>query len=156
MQPMLSRVGVLGAGQMGSGIAATLLRANIATTMVEVNPRVLETGSARARQLAAGRSKSQAGLVDDAETARIAALLSTSATLAALADSDVVIEAVTEDEAIKTGIFRQLAGVLRNDAVLTSNTSTIPISRMARSWVHPRRFAGMHFFHPARAWNWSR
>ena len=63
---------------------------------------------------------------------------------------DVVIEAVTENEAIKTGIFETLAGVLRDEAILASNTSTIPISRMARSWVHPQRFAGMHFFHPAQ------
>ena len=66
-----------------------------------------------------------------------------------LAGCDVVIEAVTEDEAIKTGIFRALAGVLGDAAILASNTSTIPISRMARSWLHPDRFAGMHFFHPA-------
>jgi 3-hydroxyacyl-CoA dehydrogenase/enoyl-CoA hydratase/3-hydroxybutyryl-CoA epimerase/3-hydroxyacyl-CoA dehydrogenase/enoyl-CoA hydratase/3-hydroxybutyryl-CoA epimerase/enoyl-CoA isomerase len=62
----------------------------------------------------------------------------------------VVIEAVTENEAIKTGIFEALAGVLRDEAILASNTSTIPISRMARSWVHPERFAGMHFCHPAQ------
>jgi 3-hydroxyacyl-CoA dehydrogenase / enoyl-CoA hydratase / 3-hydroxybutyryl-CoA epimerase / enoyl-CoA isomerase len=61
-----------------------------------------------------------------------------------------VIEAVTENEAIKTGLFKALAGVLRDETILASNTSTIPISRMARSWIHPERFAGMHFFHPAQ------
>ena len=87
---------------------------------------------------------------DAAESARIASLLSTSTSPAPLADCNVVIEAVTENEAIKTGIFEALAGVLRDEAILASNTSTIPISRMARSWVHPERFAGMHFFHPAQ------
>ena len=150
MQPTPLRVGVLGAGQIGAGIAATLLRSGIATTLVEVNPAVLETGSSRARQLASGRSKTRAGHVDDAEMARIASRLSTFTNSAPLAGCEVVIEAVTENEAIKTGIFQQLAGVLRDDAVLASNTSTIPISRMARSWVHPQWFAGMHFFHPAQ------
>ena len=150
MQPIAFRAGVLGAGQMGAGIAATLIRSAISTTMVDVNPDILEAGSERARQLAAGRSKSKTVQVSDAESARIASLLSTSTSPAALADCDAVIEAVTENEAIKTGIFQALAGVLRDDAILASNTSTIPISRMARSWVHPGRFAGMHFFHPAQ------
>ena len=135
---------------MGAGIAATLIRSGVSTTMVDVNQDILDSGSARARQLAAGRSKSTTGQADAAESARIASLLSTSTSRAPLADCNVVIEAVTENEAIKTGIFEALAGVLRDEAILASNTSTIPISRMARSWVHPERFAGMHFFHPAQ------
>lgn len=150
MQSMAFRAGVLGAGQMGAGIAATLIRSGVSTTMVDVNQDILDSGSARARQLAAGRSKSTTGQADAAESARIASLLSTSTSPAPLADCNVVIEAVTENEAIKTGIFEALAGVLRDEAILASNTSTIPISRMARSWVHPERFAGMHFFHPAQ------
>src|SRR5271166_5842598 len=82
MQPMAFRAGVLGAGQMGAGIAATLIRSGISTTMVDVNPEILEAGSARARQLAAGRSKSKAGQADDAESARMASLLSTSTSAA--------------------------------------------------------------------------
>jgi 3-hydroxyacyl-CoA dehydrogenase / enoyl-CoA hydratase / 3-hydroxybutyryl-CoA epimerase / enoyl-CoA isomerase len=148
MQTLAFRAGVLGAGQMGAGIAATLVRSGFSTTMVDVNQSILEAGSQRAREMAAGRSKT--GRADDAESARIASLLSTSTSPAPLADCDVVIEAVTENEAIKTGMFRALAGVLRDEAILASNTSTIPISRMARSWVHPERFAGMHFFHPAQ------
>ncbi len=150
MQPAVFRTGVLGAGQMGAGIAATLLRSGISTTMVDVNPEILAAGSARARQPAAGRTKNRTEEVDAADSARIASLLTTSTSPASLADCDVVIEAVTENEAIKTGIFQALADVLRDEAILASNTSTIPISRMARSWVHPRRFAGMHFFHPAQ------
>ncbi len=150
MQPMPSRVGVVGAGQMGAGIAATLLRAGIATTLVEVNQAVLENGSARAIQLAAGRSKSHSQPVNEVQRSHIASLLSASISVERLADCEVVIEAVTENEAIKTGILQDLADVLRPDAIVTSNTSTIPISRMARSWAHPKRFAGMHFFHPAQ------
>ncbi len=150
MQPAAVRIGVLGAGQMGAGIAATLLRAGIATTMVEVNQAILAAGSTRARQLAIGRGKSNSAQADHTETARIDELLTTSTTPELLADCAVVIEAVTENEAIKTGIFQALGDVLGAEAVVASNTSTIPISRMARSWIHPQRFAGMHFFHPAQ------
>jgi 3-hydroxyacyl-CoA dehydrogenase/enoyl-CoA hydratase/3-hydroxybutyryl-CoA epimerase/3-hydroxyacyl-CoA dehydrogenase/enoyl-CoA hydratase/3-hydroxybutyryl-CoA epimerase/enoyl-CoA isomerase len=66
-----------------------------------------------------------------------------------MAGCDVVIEAVTEDEAVKSGMFRALVGVLASKAIVASNTSTIPITRLARSWPHPDCFAGMHFFHPA-------
>src|SRR5271166_3849651 len=90
MQPMAFRAGVLGAGQMGAGIAATLIRSGISTTMVDVNPEILAAGSARARQLAAGRSKSKGELAADAESARVASLLSTSTGLAPLAECDVV------------------------------------------------------------------
>ena len=72
MQPMALRAGVLGAGQMGAGIAATLVRSGISTTMVDVTPKILEAGSSRARQLAAGRSKSKTGQADAAESARMA------------------------------------------------------------------------------------
>ena len=96
MQPMAFRAGVLGAGQMGAGIAATLIRSGISTTMVDVNQDILDSGSARARQLAAGRSKSKAGQVDAVESAWIASLLSTSTTPAPLADCDVVIEALAD------------------------------------------------------------
>src|SRR6185437_11725229 len=64
------------------------------------------------------------------------------------ADADIVIEAVTEDEKVKTEMYRQLAGVLKDDAILASNTSTISITRMAESAPHPERFVGMHFFSP--------
>jgi 3-hydroxyacyl-CoA dehydrogenase len=150
MQPVAFRVGVLGAGQMGAGIAGTLLRSRIATTLVDVNPEMLAVGSTRARQIAASRTQSKTAVLDETETAPIDSLLTTSTSTAQLAACDVVIEAVTENEALKIGIFKELAGVLREGVILTSNTSTIPISRMALSWVHPERFAGMHFFHPAQ------
>jgi 3-hydroxyacyl-CoA dehydrogenase/enoyl-CoA hydratase/3-hydroxybutyryl-CoA epimerase/3-hydroxyacyl-CoA dehydrogenase/enoyl-CoA hydratase/3-hydroxybutyryl-CoA epimerase/enoyl-CoA isomerase len=80
--------------------------------------------------------------------ARMLALLNTSTSTQAFADSDLVIEAVTEDEAVKTEMYRKLAGVMKDDAILASNTSTISITRMAESAPHPERFVGMHFFSP--------
>ncbi len=74
--------------------------------------------------------------------------LGTSTRQAALAEADVVIEAITENEAAKTATYKELAGVLKEGAILASNTSTISITRMAESAPHPDRFIGMHFFHP--------
>ena len=73
---------------------------------------------------------------------------STSTAHAILADADVVVEAITENEKVKTSLYKELAKVLRDDAILASNTSTISITRMAESTPEPARFVGMHFFHP--------
>src|SRR5207302_10438428 len=67
---------------------------------------------------------------------------------AMMADRDVVIEAVVENEGVKTQLYRELQPVLRDDAILASNTSTISITRMAQAWKRPENFAGMHFFNP--------
>ena len=150
MQPGEIRIGVLGAGQIGAGIAATLLRAGFATTMVEVNQGILAAGSMRARQLAIGRGKSRPRRPTTPKRPGSPRLFHHVHHARAAGQFTVVIEAVTENEAIKTGIFQALGGVLSTGAIVASNTSTIPISRMARSWIHPPRFAGMHFFHPAQ------
>jgi 3-hydroxyacyl-CoA dehydrogenase/enoyl-CoA hydratase/3-hydroxybutyryl-CoA epimerase/3-hydroxyacyl-CoA dehydrogenase/enoyl-CoA hydratase/3-hydroxybutyryl-CoA epimerase/enoyl-CoA isomerase len=80
--------------------------------------------------------------------ARMLAHLSTSTAQQVFADSDVVIEAVTENEKLKTAMYQHLARVLRKDAILASNTSTISITRMAAAAPDPTRFVGMHFFYP--------
>ncbi|MGO9601517.1 MAG: 3-hydroxyacyl-CoA dehydrogenase NAD-binding domain-containing protein [Isosphaeraceae bacterium] len=146
--PVVRRVGVLGAGQMGGGIAGTVLRAKVPAVLVDSSAAILETGSKRALQIASrAPANGSAGTSSSDRTDQ--SLLRASADIHVLSDCDVVIEAVTENEAIKTAIFRDLAGVLRKGALLASNTSTIPITRMARSWIAPEHFAGMHFFHPA-------
>ncbi len=75
-------------------------------------------------------------------------LLSTSTSHNILADRDLVIEAITENEAAKAATYRELAKVMKDDAILASNTSTISITRLAESAPHPERFVGMHFFNP--------
>ncbi len=140
------RVGVLGAGLMGSGIATAHARSGIPTTMVDVDDARLASGVNRAREVVVSRIK--IGRATPEDLARMLGLLSTSTTPEALADCDLVVEAITEDEAAKTAMYRELGGVLRDDAILASNTSTISITRMARSAPHPGRFVGMHFFHP--------
>lgn len=129
------RVGVVGAGQMGSGIAASLVRAGIPTALVDVSPALLEAGVEKVRKIAAGAASAPGPLA-------------TGTGLEILADCDVVIEAITEDEAIKTATFGKLGAILPRAAILASNTSTIPITRMAMGTARPENFGGMHFFHP--------
>jgi 3-hydroxyacyl-CoA dehydrogenase / enoyl-CoA hydratase / 3-hydroxybutyryl-CoA epimerase / enoyl-CoA isomerase len=139
-------VGVLGAGQMGAGIATAHARSGIPTAMVDVDSDRIAAGVARAEDVVMSRIK--IGRASPQDMARMLALLSTSTSHAIFADCDLVIEAVTENETIKTAMFRELAKVLRPGAILASNTSTISISRMAQSAPDPARFAGMHFFYP--------
>ncbi|MEA2632865.1 MAG: 3-hydroxyacyl-CoA dehydrogenase / enoyl-CoA hydratase / 3-hydroxybutyryl-CoA epimerase / enoyl-CoA [Chloroflexota bacterium] len=140
------RVGVLGAGLMGAGIAAAHARSGIPATMVDVDDARLADGMKRAAEVVAGRIK--IGRATPEDMARMLALLSTSTSHQVFADCDVVVEAVTENEKVKTAMYRELAKVLRPDAILASNTSTISITRMAESAPDPARFVGMHFFHP--------
>ncbi len=140
------RVGVLGAGLMGSGIATAHARSGIPTTMVDVDDDRIAAGLNRAEEVVMSRIK--IGRATPRDLAQMLGLMSTSTSPLVFADCDVVVEAVTENETIKTETFRKLAGVLRDDAILASNTSTISITRMAASAPSPERFVGMHFFYP--------
>jgi 3-hydroxyacyl-CoA dehydrogenase/enoyl-CoA hydratase/3-hydroxybutyryl-CoA epimerase/enoyl-CoA isomerase len=139
-------VGVVGAGQMGAGIAATFLRAGVATAMVDLNVAILDAGRTRARDLVAG--KGGGGQLPPEQIDDALSRLQASTSLESLSHCDVIIEAVTEDESVKAGVFKQIEEMVSADTILASNTSTIPISRMARALAHRGRFAGMHFFHP--------
>ncbi|MCX7700716.1 MAG: 3-hydroxyacyl-CoA dehydrogenase NAD-binding domain-containing protein, partial [Gemmataceae bacterium] len=140
------RVGVLGAGIMGSGIAAAHVRKGIPTVVLDSNPQALEKGI---QSIAAGfKSMADKGRMKPDELVAALARLGTAASLNCLTDCDVVIEAIVENEQAKTNLYRELEPLLKPNAILASNTSTISISRMAKSLRHPARFAGMHFFNP--------
>ena len=138
--------GVLGAGLMGAGIAAAHARSGIRTAMVDVDDARLADGLKRASDVVMSRIK--IGRATPQDLANMLALLNTSTSTKIFADCDVVIEAVTENESVKKEVYRDLAQVIRDDAILASNTSTISITRMAESAPHPERFVGMHFFNP--------
>ncbi len=140
------RIGVLGAGQMGAGIATAHARSGIPTVMVDVDDARVGAGMAKAQEVVMSRIK--IGRASPMDMANMLALLNTSTGHAPLADCDVVIEAVTENEKVKTATYRELAKVLKPGAILASNTSTISITRMAESSPDPARFIGMHFFYP--------
>lgn len=139
-------VGVIGAGQMGSGIAQTIAQNGIAVLLSDVDIALAEKarrGIEQALTKLVGRGKITP---DDA----IAALarITPMADYAPMAEADLIVEAATEQEEIKRRIFEAAGKVLHPDAILASNTSSIPITRMATSSPDPRRFIGLHFFNP--------
>lgn len=142
----IKRVGVLGSGLMGGGIATACARSGIPVSMVDVDDARIADGMKRAQQVVEGRIKIGRATMTDMAT--MFAFMSTSTSIAAFADADVVVEAITENEQVKTETYKKLAAVMKSDAILASNTSTISITRMAAAAPHPERFVGMHFFNP--------
>ncbi|HEV3166528.1 MAG TPA: 3-hydroxyacyl-CoA dehydrogenase NAD-binding domain-containing protein [Isosphaeraceae bacterium] len=142
----VKRVGVLGAGQMGSGIATAHARSGIPSAMVDVDNDRISAGMARAQDVVMSRIK--IGRATPMDMAKMLSHLSTSTSHCVFADCDVVIEAVTENEKLKTEMYKELGKALHPDAILASNTSTISITRMAESAPNAERFVGMHFFYP--------
>jgi 3-hydroxyacyl-CoA dehydrogenase/enoyl-CoA hydratase/3-hydroxybutyryl-CoA epimerase/3-hydroxyacyl-CoA dehydrogenase/enoyl-CoA hydratase/3-hydroxybutyryl-CoA epimerase/enoyl-CoA isomerase len=142
----VQRVGVLGAGIMGAGIAGAHVRRGVPVLLLDSVPQALEKGAAAVAKGMKGRV--EAGRMTPEEMLAALGRLSTTGKLAQMADRDVVIEAVVEDEAVKTELYRELRPILADDAILASNTSTISITSMARAWKRPANFAGMHFFNP--------
>ncbi len=142
----VERVGVLGAGIMGAGIAGAHIRRGLPVLMLDSVPQALEKGVAAITKVL--QTRIEIGRMTPQEMLAAMTKLSTTANLALLADRDVVIEAVIENENIKTQLYRELQSILKPDAILASNTSTIPITRMAGAWKKPENFAGMHFFNP--------
>jgi 3-hydroxyacyl-CoA dehydrogenase/enoyl-CoA hydratase/3-hydroxybutyryl-CoA epimerase/3-hydroxyacyl-CoA dehydrogenase/enoyl-CoA hydratase/3-hydroxybutyryl-CoA epimerase/enoyl-CoA isomerase len=142
----VERVGVLGAGLMGAGIAGAHVRRGIPVMMLDSDERALEKGVAANVKVL--QTRIDIGRATQADMVQALGRLSTTQALIALADRDVVIEAVVENEEVKTALYGQLQPVLKPDAILASNTSTISITRMAKAWPRPENFAGMHFFNP--------
>src|SRR5262249_21302007 len=138
--------GVIGAGLMGAGIAGAHVRRGVPAVMLDVAPGAIEKGVASITKSLFGRV--EIGRMTPAEAAGALAALSTSMTTQALADRDVVIEAIVENEQAKVQLYGEVQKVLPPGAILASNTSTISITRMAQSVADPSRFAGMHFFNP--------
>jgi 3-hydroxyacyl-CoA dehydrogenase/enoyl-CoA hydratase/3-hydroxybutyryl-CoA epimerase/3-hydroxyacyl-CoA dehydrogenase/enoyl-CoA hydratase/3-hydroxybutyryl-CoA epimerase/enoyl-CoA isomerase len=142
----VERVGVLGAGLMGAGIAGAHIRRAIPVMMLDSIPQALEKGVAGIAKTL--QSRAAAGRMSPEEVVVCLARLSTTATLASMADRDVVIEAIIENEEAKIQVYRELQSIVPEDAILASNTSTISITRMAKAVKRPENFAGMHFFNP--------
>ncbi len=142
----LNKVGVLGSGLMGAGIAAAFARSRKKTVMLDVDDARLADGMNRAMDVVKGRIAIGRATPQDLADMLSRLVATTNHTL--LADCDIVIEAVTENEALKREAYAKLKGVLRDDAIVASNTSTISITRMASAAPNPERFVGMHFFNP--------
>ncbi len=142
----LHRIGVIGAGQMGGGIAHVCALAGFDVVMTDIDDAALQRGRAAIernleRQVARGRIQEDK---KEAALARISGGLD----YALFADCDMVIEAATEKEEVKRQIFKKLTPHLRPDALIATNTSSISITRLAASTDRPGKFIGMHFMNP--------
>jgi 3-hydroxybutyryl-CoA dehydrogenase len=139
-------IGVVGCGLMGSGIVEVCARAGLRVTFAEGTPDLIQAGRDRIeRSLGAAvtKGKLEAGARDAA-----LGLIDAVDDLHGLASSDLVIEAATEDPDAKRAIFERLGGIVRDEVVLASNTSSIPIASLGDASGRPDRVIGMHFFNP--------
>jgi len=139
-------LGVVGAGQMGGGIAHVAAASGLPVTLVDVEDRFLEKGRATIeknldREVAKGKRTAE-------ERAVTLARISTTTRLEALGDCDAVVEAVIENEGVKKELFGRLDAIAKARAILASNTSSISITRLAAATRRPESFIGMHFMNP--------
>lgn len=142
----IRKIGVIGAGTMGSGIAQVCAMAGYPVVMQDLSDAALD----RARtsmQSSLARLVKKATLTE-AQAAEATARIATATALDQLADCDIVIEAIVERLDVKTGVLKQLDGICRVDAVFASNTSSISLTELAAASTHPGRVVGMHFFNP--------
>jgi 3-hydroxybutyryl-CoA dehydrogenase len=143
----ITRVGVVGAGQMGAGIAEVSARAGVDVKVFEKTEALVTAG--RNRIVKSLERAVSSGKVTERERDRAIANLTFTTELKDLSDRQLVIEAIIEDEAVKAEIFSELDAVVEDpNAVLASNTSSIPIMKIAAATRNPQRVLGLHFFNP--------
>lgn len=139
-------VGIVGAGTMGNGIAQACAVAGIDALMLDVSPSALQRGLSTISG-SLDRLVKKEKITAEIKTAAMARV-KTSSTLADLAACDYVIEAATENEALKVNILKQLDATLKPETIIATNTSSISITQLAAATQRPDRFVGMHFFNP--------
>ncbi|WP_433474120.1 3-hydroxyacyl-CoA dehydrogenase family protein [Spirillospora sp. CA-142024] len=142
-----SRVGVVGLGTMGAGIAEVLARGGLAVVGIEVNRDALERGRGHLEG-STGRAVKRGRLTEDAQR-EILGRITLSTDFADLGDCDLVIEAVPERLDLKRKVFAELDRVCRDDAVLATNTSSLSVTGIAATTGRPTKIVGVHFFNPA-------
>jgi 3-hydroxybutyryl-CoA dehydrogenase len=142
----IETIGIIGAGQMGGGIAHVSALSGFKVLVYDISPDRIEKGIATisgnmARQVGSGK-------LDEKLRNEAMARISSAPAMADLAGADLVIEAATEDETVKRKIFAQLCPQLNPEAILATNTSSISITRLAAQTDRPERFIGIHFMNP--------
>ncbi len=146
MAGKIETVGIIGAGQMGGGIAHVAALAGYTVLLNDVSPDRIENGIATISGNMARQVSSEK--LADADRQKGLARIRPAETLEMLAGCDLVIEAATEDETVKRKIFQQVCPVLNPEALLATNTSSISITRLAAQTDRPERFIGIHFMNP--------
>src|SRR5579871_4815291 len=145
--PAIAHVGIVGAGQMGNGIAHVCALAGLDVTMLDVKPAALERAMATmTRNMDRQVNRS---LISEEDKLDALARIHTSIDYADLGDADFVIEAATEKEDVKLAIYKLLTPHLKPSCMLASNTSSISITRLGAATDRPEKFIGMHFMNPA-------
>ena len=147
MARSVERVGVVGLGTMGAGIAQVCVQAGVATVGREVTDELCERARARVEHYLS-RAVEKGRLSAEEKEAALARLATTTE-LADLADCDLVIEAIVEDVEAKRNVFGELDRIVAADAVLATNTSALSVTEIAAATERPERVVGMHFFNPA-------
>jgi 3-hydroxybutyryl-CoA dehydrogenase len=139
-------IGVVGAGQMGSGIAQVAAQAGYQVLLLDASEEALRRGlEAIRRSLAKFLEKGR--ITEEALEAALGRIRTT-LDLEALGEADLIVEAIVEDEGAKRALFERLGALAKPEAILASNTSSIPITALGRYSGRPERFIGMHFFNP--------
>ncbi len=143
----IARVGVVGCGLMGSGIAEVSARAGLDVAVHEPTDDALKAGEARL--LASLTRAVDRGKLDADEAERIRGRLSFTTDLEQFADRDLVVEAIVENASAKVDVFRRLDAIVESpDALLATNTSSIPVMKIAMATTRPQSVIGVHFFNP--------
>jgi 3-hydroxybutyryl-CoA dehydrogenase len=142
----IASVGIIGAGQMGNGIAHVVALAGYDVTLNDVKKEAIDKARATIeRNMARQVSR---GIITDAEMQAALKRIRSATELDAVSEADLVIEAATEDEAVKRKIFTELCPRLKKSAILATNTSSISITRLASVTDRPEHFIGIHFMNP--------
>ena len=142
----IKKTGVIGAGQMGSGIAHVFALAGHDVYLSDLDAGQLESAMAAIEKYM--NRQAGKGIIQQAEVAPAIARIATGTSLDGLKDCDLVIEAATEDEAVKKSIFKSVCPILKPEAILATNTSSISVTRLGSSTDRPEKFLGMHFMNP--------
>jgi len=141
-----TKIGVLGAGFMGAGIAYVTAKAGIPVALVDRDMDAAAKGKAHSADLMDGQIKRGRATAEDKE--KLLSLITPTADYADLAGCDLIVEAVFEDSAVKKEVTEKADAVLKSSAIFASNTSTIPIGSLAGNSKRPKNFIGIHFFSP--------
>ena len=145
----IERLGIVGSGIMGAGIAEVAAKAGIE---VVLRSRKQETADAMVASLEKSLGKQvEKGRLEETAAKEVLSRVSATSHLGALKDCDLVLESVVEDLAVKRALFAELGEIVSADAIIATNTSTLPVVELATVVDHPERVCGIHFFNPAPA-----
>ena len=143
---MIENVGIIGAGQMGGGIAHVVSLSGLKVYLLDINQGLL-TGSIQTIEKNMARQASRGKVSEDDMKAALSRI-ETGTDYSGFSNCDIVIEAATENEDVKRKIFEEISGFLSDHTLLATNTSSISITRLASTTDRPEKFIGMHFFNP--------